>query len=176
MRLIKQLLIGFTGISIVLFLLSFPLPSTVNVSKSILVNLPKDTVLASLLDLQAWKYWNPLLQDSNTTYSFETNREVQWTTHNNKINRITLSPLSSDSIYAFITTDNEQAFESGFSVVQNTGENNFVKIDWWIHEDLGWLPWNKFYGLFTESLKEEYLENSLQVLKQYLEKTYLPLQ
>ncbi|MBX3241356.1 MAG: SRPBCC family protein [Chitinophagaceae bacterium] len=169
MRLVKQLFLGVAGMGLILFLISLPLPSQVNVSKSILVSNPKDSVLASLLHLKEWQQWNPMLQDSSVVYSFETEQAVEWTTHDQKTNRIKLTMLSADTVYAVITTDNEQAFKSGFSVTQNRVSNNFTKIDWWIHEDLGWLPWEKFYGLFTESLKEEYLENTLQSLKRHLE-------
>jgi hypothetical protein len=44
-----------------------------------------------------------------------------------------------------------------------------VKVEWWISEDLKWYPWEKFYGLFSESLKETYLENTLESFKRYME-------
>lgn len=170
MHLIKQFIIGFIGIGIVLFLLSLPLPSTVNVSKSVLVSTPKETVLASVLNLHEWNKWNPLLQDSSIEYRFNGDQQVQWTARDGKTNQIILSQFAADSAFAIITTNNKKAFESGFSITKNEGSNNVTKIDWWIHEELGWLPWNKFYGLFTESLKEEYLDNSMQLLKRHLEK------
>lgn len=170
MRLIKQFLIGIVGIGLVLFLLSLPLPSTVSVSKSVLVSTKKNIALTSVMNLREWQYWNPLLQDSNTVYRFEGNQQVKWTAHDGKINSIELKLFSADSAYAVISTNEKQAFESGFSITQHESSTNVTKIDWWIHEDLGWLPWEKFYGLFTESLKEEYLENSMQSLKRYLEK------
>lgn len=171
MKLIKQVIIGFTGIAIVIFLLSLPLPSHLNVSKSVLVDRPAATVLTSLNNLQDWKYWNPLLQDSSTLYEFEGAKKVSWRAKDGKLNSIELQPYSRDSLYALISTDNRPAFKSGFNVSDNTDGGTHTKIEWWIQEDLGWFPWEKFYGLFSESLKESYLENSLYSFKQHLEKS-----
>lgn len=169
MRFIKQLLIGVTGIGLVLFLMSLPLRSSVSVSKSVLVNIPREKVSSFVMDLHEWSHWNPMLQDSLAAYHFEGNHKVYWTAHDGKTNAIELRLFTPDSAYAIFSTNGRPAFESGLSVTQNTGSNQFTKIDWWIHEELGWLPWEKFYGLFTESLKEEYLDKSLQSLKRYLE-------
>lgn len=172
MRFITQFLIGFTGIGLVLFLMSLPLPSAVSVSRSVLVSTPKDIVSSSVMDLHEWKHWNPLLQDSNTAYIFEGSQKVHWTAHDGKTNAIEMRLFTADSAYVIISTNGQPAFESGFSVTQNEGSSHFTKVDWWIREELGWLPWEKFYGLFTESLKEEYLDNSLQSLKRHLDNHY----
>lgn len=169
MKLIKQIIIGFTGIAIVIFLLSLPLPSRVNVSKSVLINQPAPAVLQSLTSLPDWKNWNPLLQDSGTVYNFEGSNKVSWTAKDGKTNQIELRPYATDSLYAIITTNNKPAFTSGFTVAANTDGNTHTKVEWWIQEELGWYPWEKFYGLFSESLKESYLENSLTAFKRYLE-------
>lgn len=169
MRLIKQILIGFTGIGMVILIISLFLPSHVRVSKSILLSVSKDSVSNSLSQIQTWQHWNPLLQDKTTAYHFSGDNKVSWKTDDNKTNTIALERLSADSIIAVITTDNKQVFQSGFNVVKNTDNTGLTKVDWWIAEDLKWYPWEKFYGLFSESLKETYIDNSLKSLKQYLE-------
>ncbi|MFT3751232.1 MAG: hypothetical protein QM768_23170 [Agriterribacter sp.] len=169
MRLIKQILIGFTGIGIIILIISLFLPSHVRVSRSILLSVSKDSVSSSLSQIQTWQNWNPLLQDKTVAYHFSGDAKVTWKTGDNKINTIALQQLSADSIIAVITTDNKRVFQSGFNVVNNTDNTGLTKVDWWIMEDLKWYPWEKFYGLFSESLKETYIENSLKSLKQYLE-------
>lgn len=171
MKLIKQVVIGFVGIAIVVFLLSLPLPSRLNVSKSVLVNRPASTVMESLSNLQEWKHWNPLLQDSATVYEYEGNNKVAWKAADGNTNTIELGLYATDSLYVTIATNGKPAFNSGFNVLSNTDGGTHTKVDWWIQEELGWMPWEKFYGLFSESLKETYLENSLYALKIYLEKS-----
>lgn len=171
MKLIKQIIIGFTGIAIVIFLISLPLPSHLNVSKSVLVDRPAAPVRSSINNLQEWKYWNPLLQDSSAVYEFEGTAKVKWLAKDGKLNSITLQSYATDSLYALISTDDRAAFKSGFNVSENTDGGTHTKVEWWIQEELGWYPWEKFYGLFSESLKESYLENSLFSLKRHLEKS-----
>ncbi len=169
MRLLKQIFIGIVGIGLVLLFISFLLSSHIRVSKSVLVSAPKDTVIQKLLQLKQWKFWNPLLQDSSITYTFPSANEAQWQTADGKTNLIKLEHYATDSINAIITTNNKKVFNSGFTIVYNTDGTNLTKVEWWISEDLSWYPWEKFYGLFSESLKETYLENSLQAFKRHIE-------
>ena|SRR6185312_11362422 len=169
MRLLKQVFIGIVGIALVLLFISLLLSSHIRVSKSVMVSADKDSVMQHLMRLPEWKNWNPLLQDSSLTYSFAQNNQVQWKTNDGKTNSIILERFATDSINAVIATDNKAAFSSGFSVVHNTDGTKLTKVEWWISEDLRWYPWEKFYGLFSESLKETYLENSLQAFKRYVE-------
>lgn len=169
MRLIKQIVIGFIGIGFVIFIISLFLPSHVRVSKSVLLPLVKDTVTNALSNITEWHNWNPMLQDSSTTYTFSGTNKVTWKAKDNKINIIELKHTSADSLLALISANGKPVFNSGFNVVKNTDNTGLTKVDWWITEDLGWYPWEKFYGLFSESLKETYLENSLKSFKIYME-------
>ena len=169
MRLIKQIIIGFSGIAVIIFILSLFLPSQLHVSKSVLLHKPQTAIISNLMQLKQWHNWNPLLQDTSIEYNFKGDNAVTWKTHDNKTNSIELIHNATDSIKTIIKTNNVQAFESGFNIIDNTDNTGLTKVDWWIVENLKWYPWEKFYGLFSESLKETYLENSLQSFKRYIE-------
>jgi hypothetical protein len=169
MRLLKQIFIGIVGMGLVLFFISLLLSSHVRVSKSVLISAPKDSVIQHLLHLQEWRFWNPLLQDSSLSYSFPAGNEAEWQAANGKTNSIRLEHYATDSINAVIATNDQKAFASGFTIKYNTDGTKLTKVEWWISEDISWYPWEKFYGLFSESLKETYLENSLQAFKRYIE-------
>lgn len=169
MHLLKQALIGIVAFSILLFLLSLLLSPRISVSKSVLVSAPKEKIIACLMDMRGWKNWNPMLQDSSITYSFPSASAVKWETAKGKVNTIELKPYAPDSIFVNISTDNVPSFNSGFTVVSGADMPGVVKVEWWISEDLKWYPWEKFYGLFSESLRETYLENTLESFKRYIE-------
>ncbi len=169
MRLIKQVIIGVTAFSIILFLLSLLLSPRISVSKSILLNVPKEKIVAHLMDIKDWKNWNPLLQDSSLAYSYPSSSAVKWETAKGKTNAIELKHYAPDSIQLNVSTDNIPSFYSGFSIVSNTDGPAVVKLEWWIIEELKWYPWEKFYGLFSESFRETYLDNTLQAFKRYIE-------
>jgi hypothetical protein len=48
-------------------------------------------------------------------------------------------------------------------------------VEWWIVEKTGWLPWNKFYGIFADKLKGPVLEKGLDQLKTVLKNSTLEL-
>jgi len=169
MRLLKHALISIIVFSILLFLLSLLLSPRISVSKSVLVSASKENILAHLTDMRDWKNWNPMLQDSSITYSYPSASAVKWETANGKINVIELKQYAPDSIFVNISTDNVPSFNSGFTVVADADIPAVVKVEWWINEELKWYPWEKFYGLFSESLKETYLENTLESFKRYME-------
>lgn len=169
MRFIKQFIIGVTAFSIILFLLSLLLSPRISVSKSILLSAPKEKIVAHLMDIKDWKNWNPLLQDSSLAYSYPSASAVKWETTKGKINAIELMQYAPDSIQLNVSTNNIPSFQSGFNIVSNTDGAPVVKLEWWIIEELKWYPWEKFYGLFSESFRETYLENTLQAFKRYIE-------
>lgn len=173
MRLLKQIFIGITGLSIVIFFISLLLPSHIRVSKSILVNVPRDSVFSTLMNINDWKKWNPLLQDSTVKYSIEGTDQVHWNTKDGKLNTLQLQEYSGDSVMAVVLSAGKPVFTSGFNIVANKDNIRLTKVEWWVTEDIQWYPWEKFYGLFSESFKATYMYNTLQVFKQYLENKFI---
>lgn len=168
MRLLKQVAIGLFVFSIILLLISLLLPSRVNVSKSVLVHASHRNVLTAVLQIEDWKNWNPILQDSTIKYTIQPHY-AEWVSKDGVLNSIKLEQLTADSINMIIFSENKQVFSSGFTVVTHQTDSLFTKVEWWISEDIKWYPWEKFYGLFSESFRDAYMENSLQMLKRYVE-------
>ncbi|MGN6492351.1 MAG: SRPBCC family protein [Agriterribacter sp.] len=169
MRFVKQLLIAFFVFGLIIFLISLLLPSSVQVSKSVLINAPKDSITATLLRIEDWKKWSPFLQDSAIRYDITSSSTANWRAADGMLNSITLQQYSADSIFAIIHADDKIVFNSGFTIKASNDNNNVTKVEWWMIEHLKWYPWEKFYGLFSESFKETYVENSLDMFKRYME-------
>lgn len=172
MRYIKQLVIAFFVFGLIIFFISLLLPSSVQVSKSVLINVPKDSIAATLLRIEDWKKWSPFLQDSSIQYNITSSSTANWKAADGTLNSIKLEQYSSDSILAIISADDKVVFNSGFTVKASTDNKNVTKVEWWMIERLKWYPWEKFYGLFSESFKETYVENSLEMFRQYAEREW----
>ena len=127
------------------------------------------------MNVEDWKNWNPILQDSNTSYEILSPTEVRWTAENGVSNSITLKQYAQDSVIASIMSDNKQVFSSGFTVVSNSQDTSLTKVEWWIDENIKWYPWDKFYGLFSESFRETYMENNLKLFKSHIEGKLTPV-
>ncbi|MCO5240942.1 MAG: hypothetical protein M9904_12910 [Chitinophagaceae bacterium] len=169
MRLLKQAAIGLIVFGIILLLISLLLPSRIRISKSVLIHAPHNKVMASLLHIEEWKNWNPILQDSSIKYTIYPPYRADWISKDAVPNSIQLEPFARDSINMVILSKNKQVFSSGFSVVSHQQDSLLTKVEWWISEDIKWYPWEKFYGLFSESFRDTYMDNTLQLLKQYIE-------
>jgi len=169
MRLLKQAVIGLITFSMILLFFSLLLPSKISVSKSVLVHASHDSVMSALLHIENWKQWNPILQDSNAKYSIASPRRVDWVGADGVPNTIQLEQFARDSIMVIILSKNKQVFSSGFTVISHQQDSLLTKVEWWINEDIKWYPWEKFYGLFSESFRETYMDNNLQLFKHYIE-------
>lgn len=169
MRIVKQLLIGFVVFGTLLWLISLLLPSRISVSKTVLVNAAHDKVTGMLLQIEDWKNWNPIMQDTMARYSMVSPQQIDWISADGVANTITLKQTAPDSISVLIRSNSKPVFSSGFTVVSHPQDSLLTKIEWWMDEELRWYPWAKFYGLFSESFREAYLDNTLQGFKRYVE-------
>ncbi|MBX3256899.1 MAG: hypothetical protein KF862_22370 [Chitinophagaceae bacterium] len=174
LRFFKQILIAFFVFGLIIFLISLLLPSVVQVSKSVLVNVPKDSITATLLRIEDWKKWSPFLQDSALQYNIVSGSKANWQAADGTVNSIALNKYGSDSILAVIHSGDKVVFNSGFTVKSSADNKNVSKVEWWMIEELKWYPWEKFYGLFSESFKETYVENSLEMFRRYAEARFSP--
>ena len=169
MRLLKQAMIAVAVFGTMFLFFSFLLPSVISVSKSVLVHAPKDSVMAALLRIDDWKHWNPALQDSGAKYSIVSPLQVDWISAGGVSHSIQLKQFAPDSISVIIQSKNRQVFSSGFIVAGHPQDSLLAKVEWWISEDVKWYPWEKFYGLFSESFRETYMDNTLQLFRHYIE-------
>jgi hypothetical protein len=169
MRLLKQAVIAIAVFGIMFLFFSFLLPSVISVSRSVLIHAPKDSVMATLLRIDDWKHWNPALQDSGAKYSIVSPRQVDWISAGGVSHSIQLKQFAPDSISVIIQSKNRQVFSSGFIVAGHPQDSLLAKVEWWISEDVKWYPWEKFYGLFSESFRETYMDNTLQLFRHYIE-------
>ncbi|NJO25473.1 MAG: hypothetical protein HC867_06490 [Bacteroidia bacterium] len=69
MRFLKPLMIGITGLAIVILLITSLLPNAVMTSEGIMIHAPKDTVLQVVKQIEGWKDWNLLIGDKTPELS-----------------------------------------------------------------------------------------------------------
>ncbi|HLO79716.1 MAG TPA: hypothetical protein VK166_02090 [Chitinophagaceae bacterium] len=164
-RFYKPLLIGITGLIVVMLAFSMIMPSRVMTSKWVRVAQDKDSVINVIKDLNTWKDWNGLLggaegirvQDSLLT----------WKTSNGNENSIRLESVQPNGVSAPISLNGGKYFNSGFSVEKRSTDS--VQVVWYIIEDLKWYPWEKFYGMMAADMKGPLMQKSLDDLKTYLD-------
>lgn len=126
--------------------------------------------MEALLNIEEWKNWNAILRDSGVQYVIEDPHRVKWISAKGVPNSIQLKQVAQDSIEVTIQSKGKPVFTSGFSVISHAEDSLLIKVEWWVREDIRWYPWEKFYGLFSESFREAYMDDNLQFLKYHLER------
>ena len=164
MRLLKPVILGLTGLSVVILLISSLLPNHVMTSKWVRVHASKDSILDEVRNLKGWKDWNGLLMGaSNVQVSDST---MSWTSAgSDKINTVTIKGSSSMGLSTEISLHEGKPFNSGFSIEKRDPSMDSVQVVWFIVEELKWYPWEKFYGIMAEDVKGPLMQQSLDRLK-----------
>jgi hypothetical protein len=173
MRIIKPLLIGFTGLSLVLIAISSLLPGKVMTSKWVMVHGEAAPILTEIRDLQKWPEWNGLLTGvSNFSVHLkqghtDTGSTISWTDQRGGKNSLIVTENNDKGLVTKMYMEKSQPFESGFSVEKRQADS--VQVVWFIIEKLKWYPWEKFYGMMAGDMKGPLMQQSLDKLKARME-------
>ena len=173
MRLIKPVLIGFTGLSLVLIAISSLMPGAVTTSKWVMVHGETVPVLAEIRDLRKWSEWNGLLTGVNDITvnlkpgQTDTGSTMSWTDQRGGKNTLIVTENNEHGLVTTMFMGKGQPFESGISIEKRHADS--VQVVWFIIEKLKWYPWEKFYGMMAGDMKGPLMQQSLDKLKARLE-------
>jgi hypothetical protein len=173
MRLIKPILIGLTGLSLVMIAITSLLPGEVMTSKWVMIHGETAPVLSEIRDYQKWPEWNLLLSGVNDftvdikSGPKDTGTTMAWTDQRGGKNSLTVSENSEKGLVTRMRVGNSRPMESGFSVEKRQADS--VQVVWFIIEKLKWYPWEKFYGMMAGDIKGPLMQQSLDKLKAKLE-------
>jgi hypothetical protein len=163
-RFYKPVIIGLSGLIIVMLGFSLILPGRVMTSKWVQVAQDKDSVIRVISDLNTWKDWNGLL--SGAEHAEVMDSLLIWRSPNGNENTVKLESVQSNGVSTPISLNRGSYIKSGFSVEKRTADS--VQVVWFIIEDLKWYPWEKFYGMMAADMKGPLMQQSLDDLKEYL--------
>ncbi len=171
MRNIKGLLIGLTGLFLVVTILSLLIPSKVITVRSVVVHVPPGRIMEQIANLKNWKNWHPVfMKEPGVIYS-EPSTGVKafavWTS-NEKVNKILITEINESGIKFLLVRKNEKDVENILSV-RPTQDSTGLQVEWKTLTHLKWYPWDKFAGIFVDKMTGPGYEAALTSLQQYLE-------
>lgn len=176
MRLIKMFLFVLFGLAVMLTLIGLVIPSSVKISRGIIVNADSIKVYNQLSDVKDWGQWMPWVtadEGALVQISAVTNAPgsyFKWKglnlRNNGTIRFISLTPN-------LITTKYElqgmNDCEGGFRLRSLPNNLSQTEVQWFMEYKLKWYPWERFYGIFLDHIIGPSLDKGLQELKTYLE-------
>ena len=171
MRLIKAFLAGITGLFVVTTLLSLLIPSSVKVSRVVLIsNTTTANVYTQIATLYNWKNWHPVFKSNDAVVTFpKADKNVYCEiSYNNKVTKLTVIAADTSSVKFILQSAGENDIENEIAVAPVPGQKN-VQVQWNAYNILKWYPWEKFYGIFIDKLTGPGYDAALNGLKEYLE-------
>lgn len=164
MRFIKPILLGLSGLFIIIFLISLLMPSRITLVRSVMIQSEQSEVSKQITDLNNWKNWHPLMKGNCSSLAAD---EIRCSI-SGKDYRIR-SIADTTGIYHFVMTSAENTdMHYRFFFNQATG-NPGIELHWQVETRLKSYPWEKFSGIFFSEAAGPGYEQALQSLKAYCE-------
>lgn len=163
MRFLKLALISIVVIVVLLFALSFLLPSHVRVSRAIDISAPAERIMPYVKDLDKWPLWNDVLKDPSIT-------GISVQAEHIKTNRFEIFSIASVKRNwagnRWVQPDGKE-FQSSFDLTQG---QQFTVVQWYFDFYVRWyMPWEKFGSIIYDKRMGPSLEKSLTQLKALVE-------
>ncbi|MFZ1783559.1 MAG: hypothetical protein WAU23_00010 [Ferruginibacter sp.] len=172
LRLFKQFFIVLAGLFIFITIFSLFIPSSVAVTRAVVINAPAEKVFNELSNLQNWKHWQPVFINDSANMRFGksedgTSNSCEWDSKGRK-NKMLITGKSDNMVTAVLSREGENDVLNTIRVLPLTNSNS-VQAEWNVLIKLKWYPWEKFYGIFIEKITGEGYEAALNSLKNYTE-------
>ncbi len=160
-----------------LILISFLLPSDVKVRRTVIVNAPMDRVFSQVNNLFHWEMWSPWKRmDPAMVMSFSNPSEGQgafykWESNNSRLGKGTMTlsrVVQNEEIVTALESEDWGKASARFTFAHK-GEG--IEVAWSMENKVGWLPWNKYFGLMMRGELKKQFDQGLKDLKFQAEKS-----
>lgn len=176
MRLIKMFLFVLIGLFAVVTIIGLFIPSSVKVSRGIIINADSAIVHNELSDVKNWNKWLPwITADSGAIVQLspvtdQTGSFFKWKgLKYESSGTLTLQQIEPDVIYVLYQLKEMNDAEGGFRLRSSGAVKQETEVQWFMEYKLKWYPWERFYGIFVDHIIGPAFDKGLEQLKTYLE-------
>ena len=169
-------LLGFLffiiAVFIVIFLVSFLLPSKVTITKSIEINATAEKVRDQILNFEKWKNWYPAFADENVVVTKNSSSQHilnSVTLADKQGNSNTLDLVDSSKQTINVNLESSSSAKVSYQFMLMPEANNQTQLTWNINTDLGWYPWRRIKGIFLDKFSGPQYEAALENLRKAAE-------
>jgi hypothetical protein len=173
MKMIKGFLFVLIGFAVLITLVSLLMPSNVMTANTIMINAPKEKIAGLLSDLNEWKSWHPLFNDTTSRIELSSpasgvNASAKWNT-NGKENTLIITESTPSGVRFSLKRTGENEIMNMLSL-NGIKDSSGIQVEWVATSKLKWYPWEKFAGIFFDKVTGPGYKASLEALKEYAEK------
>jgi len=171
---LKKILIGIVGVVVVLLLIGFVLPGTMEVTKSITINAPASYAFEEVNNLQnndKWQYWNNLYKGKMTVAYGDIKSGVgavsEWDGEESGKGKMTITESIPDKSIKVDLDFMEHGTAKTWYTFESEGEG--TKITTGFSSDMGMNPIGRWMGLLMKPEMEKAFDYNLTKLKEIAE-------
>lgn len=170
MRFIKFFIIGLVVLFLALTALSLLFPSNLRISRVVNVSASRERTAAVLADLRGWTEWNQFVRNgtlTNRQYSSPAAGKGAWLSSD----QMTIHELEADSNGVALRWDLKggKRYSGAFDLV--TANPDSLTVMWSFDLHFRWYPWEKLGAFVYDRKLGPAMEESLDSLRLYLEKS-----
>lgn len=176
MRLIKMFLFVLAGLFAVVTIIGLFIPSSVKISRGIVINADHSKIYQELSDVKDWNKWLPwitsdsgaLVQLSPVTNEPGSFFKWQGLTYKSS-GTITLQQINPDLITVHYQLKDMNDAAGGFRLRSVGTNKQETELQWFMEYHLKWYPWERFYGIFLDRIIGPAFDKGLEQLKIFAE-------
>ncbi|MBU6158206.1 MAG: SRPBCC family protein [Bacteroidetes bacterium] len=168
MKRIKILGVGLAGIFLLFTVIGLIMPSSVKISRGVMIAAPTENILPFISQLNQWPQWASWLQSNQgMLITVATDAEspfLEWR-QAAAVQKgvIRISESKPQSVRLLISFPGMNKAEGTLQV--STGSDGNTEVIWLLEYPLRWYPWERFEGIFMDTILGSLQEQSLNRLK-----------
>ena len=176
MRLVKMFSFVLLGLFAVVTIIGLLIPSSVKISRGVIINADSATLFRALSDVKQWNQWLPwITTDSGAIVQLSpvTNQPgsfFRWKGVRYKsAGTISIKEIKNDEILLLHELQGMNKADGGFRIRSTGAKGEVTEVLWYMEYKLKWYPWERFYGIFVDHIIGPAFEKGLEQLKNFAE-------
>jgi len=164
-----MILTGLVGLSLLAMIFALLMPSSVKISRGVIIDADSMRVEQILMDADKWNEWVPWLHKKTGLLIQQKGEkgtegfEMRWqSVEGENAGRITYRGKQPGTLFFNYEFNDMNRSEGGFRI-RKTGEGR-TEVQWFMEYPLKWHPWERFYGIFVDGMIGSVFESGLQEL------------
>ncbi len=168
-----MLLTGLVGLALLATVMGLLMPSTVKITRGIIVDADSAKVDLVLRQMDGWSKWMPWIDTTSGVLIQQQGRSgiagsvLKWKSLDGKrVGSITYKSRQPGNLLLGYEFTGMNKAEGGFRI-RKISEGR-TEVQWFMEYPLKWYPWERFYGIFIDSMIGSVFENGLQNLIRFI--------
>jgi carbon monoxide dehydrogenase subunit G len=162
MKLIRLALISIVMLFVLASVMGMLLPANVLVSRAVNLNVPKDSIMPYIKDIEQWRAWIEGMQDPSVKIYSSTDADLGGT-------RVKITGISDTTVVSSWTGKGGNMQTSTLRLIA-APQQKLTIVQWQFEQKLKWYPWERFGSIMNDKILGTMMEKNLNNLKTLTEK------